>query len=160
MANKNCCICQLPIEKEDAPIIAMSGYGNPKCVCSDCENLIEKATLSHIPEEINEACKELGKALTYGNTGDEQVIESVNEIIKDAKKRHDAIQSGSYDFSLDEERDEDSFEITEDLMETEEDRLKDERDERINKLIDTIGSWAAGGFLVGAIVFFIIKFLF
>lgn len=137
----------------------MSGYGNPKCVCSDCEALIERATLSRTPEEISSACKALGEALTYGNTGDEQVIESVNEIISSAKERHDAIQNGTYDFSLDEEDSDDNFDITEDIMETEEDRLKDERDAKISKIIDTVGSWAAGIILAGAVVFFVIKFL-
>lgn len=159
MANKNCCICQSPIEKEDAPVIAMSGYGNPKCACSECEALIEKATASRNPEEITEACKELGEALTRGNTGDEQVIESVNRIIISSSERCEAIKAGTYDFSLDEENEEDEFEITEDLAETEEDRAKDERDEKISKIIDTIGAWAAGIILVGAVVFFIIKFI-
>ena len=133
MANRNCCICQFPIDKDDAPVIAMSGYGNPKCACSSCEAIIETATTSHDPDEIAEACKELGEALTRGNTGDEQIIDSVNEIIRTANERGSAIRDGSYDFSLDEEGGEE-FDIPEELLESEEDKAKDEHDAKISKI--------------------------
>ena len=157
--NKICCICQYPIEKDDAPVIAMSGYGNPKCVCEKCEELIDTATKSHDPEEITNACKSLGEKLTDGNTGDEQIIVSVNEIIYSASERCNAIKDGTYDFSLDEENADEEFDITEELEETEEDRQKDEHDEKIARILDTIASWAAGLILVGAVAFFIIKFM-
>lgn len=159
MANRNCCICQFPIEKEDAPVIAMSGYGNPKCVCSNCEAIIETATESHDPDEITEACKKLGEVLTRGNTCDEQVIVNVNEIISAANERCVAIRDGEYDFSNDEENEDGEFDITDDLMETEEDRQQDEQDAKVSKLIDTIGSWAAGIIFAAFIIFFIIKFV-
>lgn len=156
---KNCCICQSQIEKDDAPVIAMSGYGNPKCVCSECEALIDAATESREPEKITEACKALGEALTRGNTGDEQIIQTVNEIIFTASERCEAIKEGTYDFSLDEKSEEDEFDITEDLMETEEDKEKDARDAKINNIIDAIGAWVAGLAFVGVVVFFILKFI-
>lgn len=156
---KVCCICRAPITKEDAPVIAMSAYGNPKCVCGKCEDLIDKATLSHEPEEIANACNTLGEALTRGNTCDEQVIDAVNEIIYNATERGAAIEDGTYDFALDEAKNEPEFEITEDLMETELDRQLDEIDRKTYKTIDTILSWTAGIILVGAITFFIIKFV-
>ena len=157
--NKLCCICQYPIEKDDAPVIAMSGYGNPKCACAKCEALIDTATTSREPDEISDACKSLGEALTSGNTGDEQVIEAVNDIIRTASERCTAIKDGTYDFALDEATAEDEFDITEELEESEEDREKDARDERIVKMIDTVTSWAAGIILTAAVVFFILKFI-
>ena len=157
--SKLCCICQYPIENDDAPVIAMSGYGNPKCACEECEALIETATRSHDPEEITEACKTLGEALTKGNTGDEQVIVAVNDIIYNANERCNAIKDGTYDFSLDDEVSDEEFYITEELEETEEDREKDAHDEKITRIIDTITSWAAGIILTAAVVFFIIKFI-
>jgi len=159
MANKNCCICHGAVTKEDAPVIAMSAYGNPKCVCEECEALIDKATTSHEPEEIIDACKKLGEGLTHGNTCDEQIIDAVNSIIFEATERCEKIKSGDYDFALDEKSEEAEFDITEDLMETEEDRKKDEEEIKTAKLLDTIFSWAAGVLLVGAVVFLIIKFL-
>ena len=131
---KLCSICQYPLEKEDAPVIAMSALGNPKCVCERCEEFIEAATTSRDPDEITEACKNLGETLTRGNTGDEQIIVAVNDIIASANQRCAAIKDGTYDFSLDENESEE-FDITEDLMETEEDKAKDARDEKMIKIL-------------------------
>lgn len=157
--SKNCCICQAEITKEDAPVIAMSAYGNPKCVCEECEGLIDKATLSREPDQITDACRSLGESLTRGNTCDEQVIGTVNEIIKNATERCEKIADGSYDFSLDEKGDEEEFDITDDIKESEEDRLQDEKDAKAAKILDTITSWAAGIIFVGAVAFFIFKFV-
>ena len=137
----------------------MSALGNPKCVCEECEALIDSATKSHDPEEITEACHTLGQRLTDGNTGDEQIIVSVGEIIQNASQRCNAIKEGTYDFALDEENPDEEFDITEDLEETEEDRAKDAHDEKVMKILDTISSWAAGLILVGAVTFFIFKFM-
>ena len=156
--SKNCCICQAPITKENAPIIAMSAYGNPRCVCENCEAIIDSATLSHDPNEIVESCKSLGEALTRGNTCDERVIDAVNEIICEASIRCEKIANGNYDFSEDEAVGE-AFEITDEIMESEEDRIKDEKDQKTAKIIDTIASWASGIILLGAVVFFILKFI-
>lgn len=157
--SKNCCICQAEITKEDAPVIAMSAYGNPKCVCEECEGLIDKATLSREHDQITDACRSLGESLTRGNTCDEQVIDTVNEIIKNATERCEKIADGSYDFSLDEKGDEEEFDITDDIKESEEDRLQDEKDAKAAKILDTITSWAAGIIFVGAVAFFIFKFV-
>ena len=138
----------------------MGGYGNPKCVCENCETIIDTATTSRDPEEISAACKALGEALTAGNTGDEQIIETVNDIIRNASERCSAIKDGTYDFELDRTDPDDEFDITEDLEESEEDRKKDEHDEKINKIIDTALSWACGAIFVAAITIFIIKFIF
>ena len=110
--NKLCCICHHPLNSEDAPVIAMGGYGNPKCACESCEALIDTATTSRDPEKISEACKSLGEALTAGNTGDEQIIDTVNDIIRSASERGAAIKEGTYDFALDEADAEDEFDIT------------------------------------------------
>ena len=138
----------------------MGGYGNPKCACESCEALIDTATTSRDPEKISEACKSLGEALTAGNTGDEQIIDTVNDIIRSASERGAAIKEGTYDFALDEADAEDEFDITDDLKESEEDRKKDERDEKVAKIIDTALSWACGAIFVAAITLFIIKFIF
>ena len=159
--NKLCCICQHPIEKDDAPVIAMSGYGNPKCACERCEKLIDTATGSHDPEEISAACKSLGEALTKGNTGDEQIITAVNDIIYSAHERCNAIKDGTYDFSLDELDEEDSLEeIPEELLESEEDKqLDEEENERAEKL-DKVLNWIWAGVMVAAVAFFAWWFFF
>lgn len=155
---KYCCICKRPLENPEAPVLTMGAYGSPKCVCDNCSEIIETATSSHEYEEITSACRELGDALTKGDTGDMGVIQAVNDILSSAKERADAIKEGTYDFSLD-SINEDTFEITEDLEETEEDKAKDEKEAKTIKVIDTVVSWTCGAALVAALVFFIIKFV-
>ena len=69
---KNCCICKKAIDAENAAILAMGAYGSPKCVCEECEKNIEAATRSKDADVAAEAIRNLGEALTVGNTGDPQ----------------------------------------------------------------------------------------
>lgn len=156
---KNCSICMLPLEDEDAAVLAIGAYGTPKCLCKRCEGLIDKASSSRDAAAAEDAIRELGEALTGGNTGDTQVIDTVNAIIKDAAKRAEAIRTGEYDFAADEENNEEEFVIAEDMLETEEDKALDEKEAKTNKIIDTVTAWASGIALVAAVVYFIIKFV-
>ena len=156
---KYCCICKKELVNPEAPVLTMGAYGSPKCVCDECSALIETATTSHDYEEAINACREIGDSMTHGDTGDVQVIDTVNEIIESAKQRAEAIQDGTYDFSIDEVSEEDTFEITEDLEETEEDKAKDAKDAQVMKIFDTVASWACGIILVATLIFFIIKFI-
>ncbi len=156
---KYCSICKLPIENEDAAVIAIGAYGTPKCICEKCENNIELATKSDDAEKAENAMRELGEALTKGNTGDTQIIDTVNSIIEEAAGRAEAIKRGEYDFTKDEEESEPEFVIPEDMLESEEDRALDEKEAKTNKIVDTITAWVSGISFVAAIVFFIIKFV-
>ena len=149
----------LPIEEDDAAVLAIGAYGTPKCICKKCEQAIEKATTSHDANEAEASIRELGEALTSGNTCDTQVIDTVNIIIKDAAVRAEAIKSGEYDFEKDGQNDEEEFVIPEDMLETEEDKALDEKDAKVNKIIDTVTAWASGIALVAAVAYFIIKFV-
>ena len=93
------------------------------------------------------------------------VINEVNSMITDAAERAAAIREGTYDFALEEEMKkeaeaEEQFEITEDLMETEEDRQKDERDAKVNRVIDTVFAWISGVVIGGALIYFIYNLIF
>ena len=163
-----CCICKNKIyecEESSASIFMMSGFGVPKYVCKDCEDVIETVSNGKEPDKIEEACRKLGEALTAGNTEDMNVINEVNSIITDAAERAAAIREGTYDFALEEEMKkeaeaEEQFEITEDLMETEEDRRKDERDAKVNRVMDTVFAWISGVVIGGALIYFIYNLIF
>ena len=108
--------------------------------------------------EIREGCRKLGEALTRGDTGDESVIVTVNEIIAEAGEKAERIENGTYD--PEEAKDEEEeFDITEDLQETEEDRKLDEEEARANKVYNTVSSWVAGIIIVIALGFFIYKLI-
>ena len=155
---KHCVICKRPIEKEDPAILMMGGYGVPKCICEECENTVDLLNESVDAAEIREGCRKLGEALTRGDTGDESVIVTVNEIIAEAGEKAERIENGTYD--PDEAKDEEEeFDITEDLQETEEDRKLDEEEARANKVYNTVSSWVAGIIIVIALGFFIYKLI-
>ena len=124
---RHCVICKRPIEKEEPAILMMGGYGVPKCICEECENTVDILNESEDAGEIREGCRKLGEALTRGDTGDESVIVTVNEIIAEAGKKAESIENGTYDPSKEKEEEEE-FDITEDLEETEEDRKLDEEE--------------------------------
>ena len=155
---RHCVICKRPIEKEEPAILMMGGYGVPKCICEECENTVDILNESEDAGEIREGCRKLGEALTRGDTGDESVIVTVNEIIAEAGKKAESIENGTYDPSKEKEEEEE-FDITEDLEETEEDRKLDEEEARANKIYNTVSSWVAGIIIVIALGFFIYKLI-
>jgi hypothetical protein len=158
----SCCICHREIDAENAPILFMGATGIPRCVCEECDRDIETMTKSRDSEAAMEGCRSLAKRLEEANNEDERTIMLVSGMLSAAKDRAEKIAAGEWDFEAEEKTrtEEDEFDVTEDLMETEEDRALDERDEKINKVFDTVSTWVMGLAIVGAVVFFLLKFVF
>ena len=155
-----CSICGKEVNASEAPILFMSGAGIPRLVCEHHARLIDTATESREPAEIKSAIAELGEDMLRWETDDMSVIEIINGIIESAAERADLIEKGEYDFSLDEAKgEEDDFDLTPDMLETEEDRAKTEAEEKRNKILDTVLTWAMGLAIVAAVGFFIFKFI-
>ena len=161
--SKYCVICKRPIESEDPAVLSLGALGTPKHICTHCEDTIDKMLSLTDYNEIMSECKTLGEALTRGDTGDESVIKSVNELITKAADRAASIKEGSYDFSEDEEESgdaEESFdEIPEELRETAEDKALDEKEAHFTAIFNTVTTWISGIILVGAVGFFIYTLL-
>ena len=163
--NNTCCICPARIDENEAPILTHGRSTVPRYICPECEKRIDTAMLDKDPEKVTEACRELGESLTRYGVEDLAVVDEINGIIEGAMLRAKAIKEGTYDFSADEEirtatEGDGEFDITDDIKETPEDRERDEKEAKRTKLFDTLTSWAAGLILVGAVVFFLIKFVF
>ena len=150
---KNCSTCLTRITSEDAPVLVMGAYGTPKLLCDDCAALIETITLGRDYDEITAAMQALTEKMSSANIDDRFTVNTVTKILADSAVRAQKIKEGTYDFTLDEQEDEESFEeIPEELQETEEDRLLDEKeaeenakfDKLMNKLWIVIGISAAG----------------
>ena len=175
-----CCICHRPTEAETSGILTMGGYGIPKYLCPECEEAVAITTSSEDSAEIRTAIEKLGRTLSAADTGDAQVISLVTGMIDEAGKRAQAIDDGSYiprenapidssegeveqtehgEGAIEKLVDEDEFDITEDLEETEEDRLKDEKDAELTRKLDTVFSWISGALLIGVVIYFIIKLI-
>lgn len=156
---RKCCICDTPIAREDAPVLTIGGFGNPKWLCDSCEQLLDTVTLGREYSQISAGLDELGRRM--GECGpDKLTLDTVNGIVSAAAERAREIENGSYDFSLDEKNEDPELdELPPELLESEEDRELDRRDEEKNKKFDKfynamlIGSCiAAGAFIVWKII--------
>ena len=161
--SKNCCTCLKNVNEENAPVLAMGGYGTPKLLCDDCATLIDTITLGREYDEIISAMQALTGVMSASNVDDRVTLETVTGILENGAKRAQKIKEGTYDFALDEiETDEGFDEIPDDLQETEEDRLLDEKDAAANERFDKIMKWAwiAVGIFAGALLIYKIVTLF
>ena len=143
-----CCLCERPIEREDAPVLSMGAVGNARLLCDDCAKLLDTATLSKDIDEITAAMDKIGKNMASSDP-DGVTLETVSQIMYEAGERAKAIKDGSYDFSLDDEEGGEGLDdIPEDMLESEEDKEKDRIEEEKSKKFERFYN----GFLVGAIV--------
>lgn len=135
-----CCICDRLIEREDAPVFAMTAAGNPRLLCDECAELLDVATLGVDFDQIEQAMDKIGK-LMADTDPDRVTFDAANALMARASARAKAIKDGRYDFSLDEVEDESEDEldeIPEELLESEEDKEKDRIDEEKAKKFDKV----------------------
>ena len=151
---RKCCICDTPIAREDAPVLTIGGFGNPKWLCDSCEQLLDTVTLGREYSEIAAGLDELGRRM--GECGpDKLTLDTVNGIVSAAAERAKEIKSGGYDFSLDEKNEDSELdELPSELAESEEDRELDRRDEEKNKRFDKFynGLLIGSCIVVGAVI--------
>ena len=156
--NKICSLCS-NLTDEGSAILVMGGYGHPRLICEECEKEIDQLSLGRDYEKIREAMNTIGKKLTVKEPED-LVLETVNGILKDAADRAEKINKGEYDFSLDENVEETGEDdIPEELLETEEDKALDERDEKRQKKFDKIFNIVALAVFAGVIGYLAYKFI-
>ena len=152
-----CSICyRQTVDKDTAPILAMGHFGTPRYICSECETLIDTVERSHDPSEIEAAMARLGETVGNNSVEDTVVLEAVEDIFKTSTERAEKIKAGTYDFALDEKEEEGTFdEIPEELLETEEDKQKTEKEEQFNKKFNKIMDIATIVILAAAAVLFV-----
>lgn len=157
---KNCSICKKTVDAENAPILAMGGFGNPRFLCDECASDIESALYGTDAEKIEASMQSLSKKLAASSNDDGLTIETVSDIFAKAGERAKAIKNGTYDFSADGSEEEGYDDIPEELMETEEDRERDIKDAEAAKKVDKISNWITLGILIAAAAFLVIRFIF
>ena len=158
-----CSICGKAIEKEEPSVLTISGYGNPRYICEECEHQMDVAITGREPEEIEENVKVLGEKMNAAK--DEYAVAAMYNFISVACERLAKIKEGAYDFSIDEKMQEldgeGSFdEIPEELQETEEDRELDKRDAEKQKKFDEILNWVSLVAIVGTAIYVILSYIF
>lgn len=157
---RNCCTCLARIENEDAPVLTMSAYGNPKLLCDECAELVEVANYGKDYNSIVEAMDNLTARMSAANIDDRFTVETVTEMLAQSAERAQKIKDGTYDFSLDEAKENEGLEdIPEELQETEEDRLLDEKDAEAIAKFDKVMNWlwvgvgiAAAGLIIWKLI--------
>lgn len=160
----NCCICERDVEREDAPILAMGGAGYARVLCDECDSELQVATRGHDVAEIKDAINSLSDKLANGEP-DGVTYRMMNEILITSTQRAMEIKDGTYDFSRDEEEDNEGFEeIPEELLESEEDIELDKKEEekmkkfdKVYNIILTISLIALGGMIIWKIIQALLK---
>lgn len=134
-----CVLCKSQKVGEDSPILVMSALGVPKYLCPECNADMETATLGTDYDSIREAMERIGKRLS-ASAPDSITLTAVDGILKMSAERAERIREGTYDFSLDSEEGEkeDLSDIPEELLETEEDRALDRKDQEREKKFDKV----------------------
>lgn len=155
---KKCTLCEKVFESESPAVLTMSGFGNARYICPECEELMDKATLGRDYDEIRSAISAIAERLSL-NLADDVAFDSLAEILDEAKERAEKIKQGEYDFSLDGES-EGFEEIPEELRETEQDRALDEKEAAKNAVFDKYSTWVCAGVMIGLVIFFLYKFIF
>ena len=153
---KSCSLCRKSVDAENAPILTMGGFGNPRYLCDECASDIECALYESEPDRIEAAMQRLSKKLA-ADPDDKATMEAVGDVFSKAGERAKKIREGTYDFS--EDTDGEFDEIPEELQETEEDRIQDEKDAERAKKFDKISNWITTGVLILAVAFLIIYFI-
>ena len=155
----NCSVCLKAITNDDAPVLTMGGYGNPRLLCEDCASDVETMTRSHDYDEITAAMDRITKRMSAANVDDKLTVGAMNDLLVTSAKRAAAIKDGSYDFSLDEVEEED-YEIPEELRETEEDRALEEKERKQIEKFDKVMNFVWIGVIVAAVAFLVWWFFF
>ena len=156
-----CSVCGKIIEREDAPVLTISGYGNVRYLCDECAHDMDVAMGSQDMEEIEASIKALGDKMNAGK--DEYAVAAMYNFISVACERLSKIKEGTYDFSIDEKMkeldSESSFdEIPEELQETEEDRELDKIEAEKQKKFDEILNWVSLIAIVSTAIFVILSY--
>ena len=134
----------------------MSGFGNPRYICDDCESDLDFATLSREPEVISEAIEKIGKKMQDANNDDKLILETVTGIIDAATERGEMIKNGIYDFENDKAEElEGDDSVPEELLESEEDKELDRKEDEAKKQVEKVMNWITAGAFIGALGFII-----
>ena len=157
MKESYCSICFAKVDGDEAPVLAISGAGVPRCLCESCASDIDTVNTSRDYYEISGAMDRLTGILSERNADDVLTIGTMNQILTKAAERAKLIKAGTYDFSLDEAEpeveDESLIEIPEDLLESEEDKELDEKENERAQKIDKVLNWVWGIVMALAVAF-------
>lgn len=158
MEEKICSVCRAKIESEEAAILTLGGFGNPRYLCDSCASDFDAASSEKEVSDIDSAIDRISKKMTSARVDDGLVLKTVSELMASARERREQIRLGEYDFSED-ELPEENEEIPKELLESDEDvaaeRLaaeKNKKYDKITNIICAVLALAALGFFIYRII--------
>ena len=158
MEEKICSVCRAKIESEEAAILTLGGFGNPRYLCDSCASDFDAAGSEKEVSDIDSAIDRISKKMTSARVDDGLVLKTVSELMASARERREQIRLGEYDFSED-ELPEENEEIPKELLESDEDvaaeRLaaeKSKKYDKITNIICAVLALAALGFFIYRII--------
>ena len=164
MEKCSCSLCKKEFESDDAALLTVSGVGNKRYLCEDCEAMLNTVLKSRDLDEIADTVVKIGNTMEKSDIEDGVVIREMDNILSAARERAEQIKLGEYDFSPDEEEEvEELSELLEaepepELSEEEKERLA--KKERISKIVDKISTWVSIGLIAGVVIYFLIRMIF
>ncbi len=152
---RNCCTCFNKVEEENAAILTVGPYGTPRCLCDECSALVDTITSSTESDKIKHAMDELTSRMKSANADDPLTVDVITDIIRKGAEKVKCLDGGSYRDEPENTANGDGFdEIPDELKETEEDRLLDEKDaeaeRKFNKAMNI--AWIVVGALAAVLV--------
>ena len=129
-----CCICHTEGLTEDAPILTHGAYGHARCLCPSCAEILDRVTTSCEAEELRASLRALTDLRLSNGDLDRPCCVTLNAITRQASGRLAALLDGTYQPS--DTIEEGDGELPEELLETEEDRELDRRDDEREARLD------------------------
>lgn len=158
MEEMTCSVCRAKFEGEDASILTLGGFGNPRYLCDSCASDFDAASSEREVSEIDCAIDRISKKMTAAKVDDGLVLRTVSELMTSARERREQIRRGEYDFSEDEVTEEND-EIPKELLESEEDAAAEKRAAEKNKKYDKITNIICAVLAIAALGFFIYRII-
>ena len=155
-----CSICKAAVDAENAPILAMGGFGNPRYLCEECQGDFDELTLSKDTEAIRLAGERIGKKMAASGVDDKLTLKTVEEVMRTAGERKEQIEKGIYDFSEEEAEQNCDDTVPEELLESEEESEEDIKRAQKYAKIDMVSNWICIALIAVALGFFVYKMFF
>ena len=89
-----CCMCDVNIDREDAPVLSMGGAGYARVLCDRCASLLDTATLGRDFDEIKDAIEQIGTIMA-DHDPDGVTFAIVSNLMIDAADRAKAIETAA-----------------------------------------------------------------
>lgn len=156
---KQCSVCGAPVG-DNAEILTIAGFGTARRLCPSCASLIDEALSSNEYGRIASATEELAERLAARDCEDGATLSEMADIFETAKSRAEKISRGEEPDEPENAEEDCDPQVPEELLESEEDRLLDEKEAEEAKKSDRLFAYFGGGFLAAAIIYVLLDFVF